>query len=320
MVSAHGYSIRIGVASTISHATPTLRHQVLASYRAKPIQKRKGAFSVDYSYSPKHAIYCIRDGVGMKTWKFILLVSATVIVGAWVMLFAVVSSNGALRITATPDYRFEATRALGILSFVFDRRMAPEPVKVGDSRETVMQKLGAPEGEAASKGRTTLFYIGGGIDLVDGHVVEIETGFYRRSATREQAHRYAEEKRASGYVLYGGEWTTPRNAKQRRRADQQRRHLAYQAIMTKKWTESTPLPAKKVTCKKPRKRFPSFSRKYAHYPRSSWYAPRKISRSASYHKYLPKNKYRFGTKYRDRRNYCWADKRRGFDYRSGMTD
>ena len=99
-----------------------------------------------------------------------------------------------------------------ILVFVLCPSMAIA-VEVGSLEEDVYQELGEPLGVSIFNDRKTLFYEGGGIEVLNGTVRSIEANFYRTAKARRDHKEFETSQRSKGLIKYEGEWITPQKLK-----------------------------------------------------------------------------------------------------------
>ena len=91
----------------------------------------------------------------------------------------------------------------------------PPPIYIGDSRETIQQKLGSPLGQSKAGDIVTLFYEGGGIDLQDGRVIRIESDFAETARHRRAKNQYEAKRRVKGPLKHSGDRISQEEARSR---------------------------------------------------------------------------------------------------------
>ena len=98
------------------------------------------------------------------------------------------------------------------LSHLFSWQTIPS-IHIGESHETVRQKLGEPTGESKSGEIVTLFYEGGGIDFKDGRVIRVEPDFAETACDRRAEHRFEAKQLKKGLVKDNGTWISEEEAR-----------------------------------------------------------------------------------------------------------
>jgi len=81
-------------------------------------------------------------------------------------------------------------------------------VKTGDTRETVIKKLGKPSGNMVIGPQEILIYNGANIKLKNGRVFHIDKNFASKQAAGQAEAEFYRTQQEKGLVLHRGDWIT----------------------------------------------------------------------------------------------------------------
>jgi len=106
-----------------------------------------------------------------------------------------------------------------------------EPVKVGDTEEELVKRLGQPDGVMTIGDRKRLSYGNGSIIVANGKIVAIND-IQEELLSTPNRQAYEDYQTALGKVFYMGEWMTPAEARDRYRKAVQDKQLTQKRIAT----------------------------------------------------------------------------------------